>query len=92
MNLNELKVMGYSLIPVNIIGFMLAFEHLGGIVAIAATGISVGLSFTVVHVLRHRLRMKFINEYELPPIVIKKLKKEYNHLNEEEVNLVGYSD
>lgn len=88
MTIDKLRVIGFSLLPLHIIGFILTFMYIGTFEAICGTGFFGIVSIIIYHFSSRNLRIKFINEYQFPSIVLKKFSQEYNRLNEKEINMV----
>lgn len=88
MNLSMLKLIGWALVPLNIIGIFLIGKHVSFPFAIVVGPFSVAFSFIIMFPLLRKARLKYIENYRFPSIVTKKFMEEYPKLSLEDIKQV----
>lgn len=88
MNLSMLKLIGWALVPLNIVSFLLLAKYANMPAAILVTFVSVSMSFIIMFPLLRKSRLTYIKNYQFPSIVIKKFMESYPKLSVEDVKNV----
>lgn len=88
MNLSMLRLIGWALVPLNVIGFLLIGKHTNFGVAIVVAPFAIALSLFVMYHFLRKARLDYIKNYQFPSIVMKKFMEQYPKLSMEDTKLV----